>query len=96
MSLLRPDEYPRETKEFIPVVDLLVDGDPYTEDFEVAVVHLFERPESDDWDAAITLGSEKGFMLDGPALGIGTYDVYVRVTDSPEVPVFMVGRVRLT
>jgi hypothetical protein len=84
--------FQRETLEFLPVV-VTVDGDPVTDDVEFAIVPAGGRP--DDWEAAETLGTAIGVMVAGTALGTGTFQVYARVTDAPEVPVVDAGTFRV-
>jgi hypothetical protein len=80
--------YPRETVEYLPIDITVTDenGDPIEDpDYEVSVVLNGERPE--DWTAPPYLIT---------ALDPGTYDTYVRVTDSPEIPVALAGRFLIT
>ncbi len=36
-----------------------------------------------------------GVMVAGTALGVGTFEVYAKVTDSPEIPVLNCGSFRI-
>jgi hypothetical protein len=84
--------FQRETLEFLPVV-VTVDGDPVTDGVEIAVTDTTSRPE--DWEPAATLGDAIGVMVDGATLGVGTFRVFARVTDAPEVPVVDAGTFRV-
>lgn len=89
-------EYPRETLEFIPV-ELYFDGEPVNDfsNMSVTVRHNYERPDT-DWESLIQIDEEWGFMLNGDALGPGTFTVWIKVTDSPEVPVVKIGNLKVT
>lgn len=82
----------RETYEFVPIV-VTVDGSAITSGIEVAVVEAGLRPTT--WEAVYTLGTAVGVMVAGTALGVGTFEVYARVTDSPEIPVINCGTFRI-
>ena len=64
-------------------------------------------PQSGDWvngswdtSSASVLYPYSAKCLIGPAgtitLGIGTYIAYVKITDSPEIPAFVVGQLQIS
>lgn len=88
---------PAESKEFIGPITVLVDATPVTS-FEVAFTDGTARPTS--WAAADVIGSERGILI-GPGTTHTTvlahkYTVWVRFTDSPEVPVTRACYVKVT
>jgi hypothetical protein len=53
------------------------------------------------WTAASVYSGGVAKLLIGPAssygsLAVGNYDVYVKITDNPEVPVLFAGQLRIT
>ena len=90
MSATAP--FQRETYEFLPVT-VTVNGTAVTDDVEFAVVDLESRP--DTFGAATTIGTAIGVMVNGTALGVGTFRVFAKVTSSPEVPVIDCGSFRV-
>lgn len=84
--------FQRETYEFLPV-GVYVDGTAVTNGVEFAIVDSGDRPTT--WGTAVTIGTAIGVMVAGTALGVGTYEVYARVTDSPEIPVLDAGTFRI-
>ena len=87
-----PPPFQRETYEFLPV-NVTVNGSAVTTNVQTAIVELGERPTT--WGTAATLGTAIGVMVAGTALGVGTFEVYAKVTDSPEVPVLNCGSFRI-
>lgn len=83
--------YERETVEFIPVT-VTINGDTVTEAVEFAVTVAVDRPT--DWAAPVELDGRIGVMTDHQ--DPGSYTVWARVTDSPEVPVIRCGSYRVT
>lgn len=83
--------YPRESDEF-QAVTVTVDGTRVVDEVEVAVTIGAERPTS--WAPALMLGGKPGLMTGGRSPG--TYTVWARVTDAPEVPVVSCGRFIIT
>lgn len=71
---------------------------------EMAVVQADSEPDSGDWHAATWDGADgdadaKVLIGTGSAIGAlsdGLYDVWVRVTATPEVPVLYAGRMHIT
>lgn len=90
------DTYPRETVDFLPLVDVTVNGVPVTDpgDIEYAIVPETARPTT--WSAVTDADGVIGFVLQGPTLGRGVFAVYVRPTSGSIRPVIPVGHVRLT
>lgn len=84
-----------ETKEFVGPISVTADGDPVTT-FEVTVTAPGVRPVewSDptmiDGDLGVLVGAGTDFAL---TPGI-KYTVWIRFTDTPEIPVRRVGFVR--
>ena len=87
-----PPPFQRETYEFLPVV-VTANGSAVTNGVQAAIVAVGERPST--WGTVTTLGTAIGVMVAGTALGVGTFEVYARVTDSPEVPVLNAGSFRI-
>ena len=87
-----PPPFQRETYEFLPV-QVTVNGTAVTAGVETAIVELGARPST--WGTATTLGTAVGVMVAGTALGPGTFEVYAKITDSPEVPVLNCGSFRI-
>lgn len=77
--------YLKESIEFQPI-EVELDGTPHNT-FEVCIVPDGERPAS--WQPSTLLGGKPGVMIEG--LALGAYDVYVKVTSTPEVPVMKAG-----
>jgi hypothetical protein len=77
--------YDRDSVEFC-AVDLKVAGAP-ADPVQVAITAFAVRPVPADWIAPTILGDEVGVMVDGPALGVGEYEVWVRAIADPEAPV---------
>lgn len=88
---MKTNSYPRETVEFQPIV-ITKDGVPVTTGVVTAIVAHGTRPTT--WTAATVLGLEIGVMISG--LTPGTYDVYAKITDSPEIPVMDCGSFAIT
>lgn len=87
-----PPPFQRETYEFLPVI-VTVNGTAVTSGVQTSIVELGARPST--WGTATTLGTAIGVMVAGTALGPGTFEVYCKVTDSPEVPVLNCGSFRI-
>jgi hypothetical protein len=88
-----PPPFQRETYEFQPI-NVTVNGSAVTTGVEVAIVELGARPST--WGTVTTIGTAIGVMVSGTALGgVGTFEVYAKVTDSPEVPVLNCGTFRI-
>lgn len=85
------NQYPRETLEFQPVT-VTVDGVAVTANVEHCVTPNGVRPAT--WIAPVTVSGKQGVMVQ--ALTPGFYDVWVRVTSSPEVPVLLAGQFQIT
>jgi hypothetical protein len=80
------NKYERETVEFQPIT-ITRDGVVITTNIETCITALDVRPVT--WISAIALGDKVGCMIED--LTEGTYEVWVRVTDSPEIPVKSAG-----
>ena len=78
--------YPRESVEFQPVL-VTLDGNAITTNVEFAITNMTARPSN--WVAATTLQNQIGVMVEN--LSVGTYKVWARITDSPEIPVIDCG-----
>ena len=78
--------YERETVEFQPIV-ITRDGAVITTNIETCITVIDVRPVT--WLSAVTLGGKVGCMIQN--LSAGAYEVWVRVTDSPEIPVKSAG-----
>ena len=80
--------YQRETVEFQPVL-ITLDGAQVTTGVEFAVIIPSARPVSSNWANATTLDGDIGFLVQN--LAVGTWNVWARITDSPEIPVINCG-----
>lgn len=86
-----------------PYVYSFVTGAAGTETVEIAMIQAAE-PSSGDWKSAswssVTPRGAWARILIGPgtplALSDGTYQMWVRVTGSPEAPVLYAGEVVIT
>jgi hypothetical protein len=79
--------YDRESVEFC-AVDVKVNdvaADPAA--VQAAITTFAVRPALADWSAPTVLGDQIGVMVDGPALGVGEYEVWVKVDANPETVV---------
>ena len=83
--------YPRESVEFAPIT-ITVDGTPVTTGVTVALVANGTRPTT--WVTPTTLAGKIGVMLTG--LTPGLYNVWAKVTSSPETPVIDCGFISIT
>ena len=87
-----PAPFQRETLEFLPVT-VTVNGTAVTANVEFAICDLSERPST--FGSAVTLSGDIGVMVDGTALGPGTFRVFAQINSSPEVPVIDCGSFRV-
>lgn len=88
-----PPPFQRETYEFLPA-PVTVNGTAVSSSLVTYdIVPLGERPTT--WGTAVTIGTAVGVMVNGTALGVGTFEVYAKVTDSPEIPVLNCGSFRI-
>jgi hypothetical protein len=85
-----------ETKEWVGPITVLVDDDPVT-GFEIALTEPGARPTT--WSSPTALDEGQGALV-----GVGTsfplvpfkiYTLWVRYTDSPEVPVQKCGEIKV-
>jgi hypothetical protein len=81
-----------ETLEFVPVA-VTVAGAAVTTGVEFAALPEGARPEEADWGDADLLEGDTGVYISG--LTPGYYWVWVRVTASPEIPVFVGLHIRI-
>lgn len=82
----------RESVEFMEI-DFLLDGVVQIANVEFAVVGKRQRPTS--WTAAAISNGRTAVLIDGPTLGIGAFDVYVKQTGGTESPVLPAVRVNI-
>jgi len=82
------NNYPRESVEFQPIL-VTFDGTPITNanEVEVAITSPTARPST--WVQSTSLHGQIGTLISG--LSVGTYVVWARVTESPEIPVINCG-----
>ena len=78
--------YERESVEFQPV-EIKLDGQVVLDGISYAIVPDGERPVT--FIDATTLAGKTGVMIQG--LERGTYRIYARVVNNPEVPVIDCG-----
>lgn len=81
-----PNIYPRESVEHLPVV-VKRDGVQITSGLTFAIVPDGTRPVT--FLASVEVDGKPGVMVSG--LGPGTYRVYAKMTQSPEIPVVDCG-----
>lgn len=62
---------------------------------EVAVLPVGQAPIETDWQTASWSGNT-ALLLIGPGLTPGQNRVWLRVTDSPEIPVLLAGTITVT
>jgi hypothetical protein len=74
--------------EFIKV-GVTRDGQNWTDGVQFAVVNRDVTPTSYTWVNPAVLDTNLGLYADDYAKG--TWDVFVKVTDIPEVPIFFAG-----
>jgi hypothetical protein len=79
--------YDRDSIEFCAVYIAVNGVAPDPGDVEFAIAVYSTRPAVGDWVAPVSLDGAIGVMVDGPVLGVGEYEVWVRVTANPETPV---------
>ncbi len=75
-------EFPRETNETELFGTLTVDGSPFTTAaYEYAIVRSdADRPiQNTQWVAGFLHGGKPAYLVNGPALGRGSFSVYSRV-----------------
>jgi len=90
-------------------VRAFMEGQPYNptgDDVAMAFTTGWTDPGSGDWHTASWTTGELGEtylaqLLVGPgagglALGVGTYSIWLKVTDNPEVPVMQPGQLTIT
>lgn len=78
--------YERESVEFQPV-EVKLDGQVLADGISYAIVPDGERPVT--FTDAVVLGGKTGVMIQG--LDRGTYRIFAKVLNSPEVPVMDCG-----
>lgn len=78
--------FERESVEFQPIT-ITRDGVTITTGVATCITPIGTRPVV--FIPAVTVGSQIGCMVSG--LSVGTYTVWVQITDSPEVPVKNAG-----
>ncbi len=86
----------RETREWVGPIVVTVDGLPTTS-FEVSLTQGAARPAT--WTAPYELESMFGILVGSttwPLPALGTYTVWARVTDVPEIPVERIGKLKVT
>lgn len=80
--------YPRESVEFQPIL-VTLDGVAITTGVETQITTPASRPSSTGWITAATLNGDIGTMVS--SLAVGSWTVWARITDLPEIPVINCG-----
>lgn len=84
-----------ETKEWVGPITVTADGVPTTS-FQVTLTAPGERPEA--WETPTTLDGGQGILIgddtDFLLLPGRKYTVWIKYSDTPEVPVQRVGQVK--
>jgi hypothetical protein len=64
---------------------------------ELAVVPDGETPDSGDWETGLWIGTNAAVLIGtgGLVLTPGTYDVWVRITATPETPLLQPGSIHI-
>lgn len=78
--------FERESVEFQPIV-VTRDGVTITSGIATCIAQLGTRPVT--FIPSVTVGTQIGCMVGG--LTVGTYNVWVQITDNPEIPVKNAG-----
>lgn len=81
-----------ETVEFIPVA-VTVGGAAVSSGVQFAVLPEDTRPTTPSWTAAYVLAGNTGVLISG--LTKGYYHIWVKVTSTPETPVFVGAHLRI-
>lgn len=84
--------FPRESVELVRPL-ITIDGVDVSDTvaYDLAVVAAGARPLT--WSAPDTAGDRRGYLIGG--LGPDVYDMYIRITDSPERPVQLFARLEI-
>ena len=95
----------------VPVKPLLLNGEPFNPTADpVAMAFMptaYQVPGPSDWNTAIWAVRSSNVIepyaaacLVGPGgtieLGIGTYIIYLKITDNPEIPVQTAGQLQIS
>lgn len=93
-------QIPAISVEYVKVAVTGPTGVDLTElDIALAIVADGQIPDTDDWQVGTWIGSSAALLI-GPGTDLeldrGTYDVYVRVTSDPEIPVLPSGSIHIT
>lgn len=96
MSIDADFSYPRESVEYVFFKQLTIDGQAPSGVIEYAMTRgSVLRPEEDDWGQVVSVSGKYAFLLPGN-LEPGSYKVWVRPENSPEMPVIEAGYIRIT
>lgn len=82
----------RESVEFLEI-DVTLDGVVLTSDVSFCVVPTWDRPAT--WVASEMSNGRTAVLINGPALGKGKFDVYVRYAGATESPIIEAVRVNV-
>lgn len=84
--------FARESVELVRPL-ITVDGEDVSDTaaYDLAVVAAGARPVT--WSAPDTAGDRRGYLTGG--LSPDLYDMYIRITDSPERPVQLFARIEI-
>jgi hypothetical protein len=85
------NRYPRESVELVPLT-VTEDGVP-TLTYTTALVVDGTRPTT--WTPPVTVDADTGVMI-GAVSTVGQWRIFVKVSDSPEVPVVDLGTITRT
>lgn len=85
----------RASLEYLTVLvtaDIELNGQPV----DIAATDHHDQPGDDDWVEATWIGAtgntrKAQILVDDADLSVGPWSVWVRVTDSPEIPVIRAG-----
>lgn len=101
MSTLTQWELVAETKEWVGPITVTVNGSAVT-NFTVSVVEgtgrpsTFSAPDTDPDPPGTAKGVIVGVGSSWPITVGKTYTIFAKYSDSPEIPVIRVGRIKVT
>ena len=83
----------------VPITSNLDTGDLNDLTVQLAIVPDGQEPVTGDWKTGTWIGNHAAVLV-GPGATItltdGTYDVWVKITATPEVPVLLSGSIHIT
>jgi hypothetical protein len=91
-------EFPRETVDLIPLIVETYSASTAawtpTTSYTVTCVPVGVRPAT--FATPTAAGSDLGYLVNGPTLGKGTFDGFIKLSANPETPVLPAFTLELT